>query len=220
MKKIQLICMLLFMVLIVNAQPKGFYYYSRVGLGTSEFYKTSNVNQQSKLALNVGIAGNYQFNKYLGVIVEANLSSKGAKVIGTEPANFTTPAKAYEDIYRLFYAEIPLLLKASYPISDNFYIKGFGGISNNFKLLGTYSRNYDDPNENDQLDQEINGININEQSVILGIGFEVQDKAEHLYSVDFRTNRAINSFGNIKNSQNNVITGYNNYYTIGFGFSF
>jgi hypothetical protein len=191
-----------------------------VGLGTSEFSKSSNVNQQSKLALNVGVAGNYQFNKYLGILVEANLSSKGAKVTGTEPATFTEPAKAYEDIYRLFYAEIPILLKVSYPISDNFYIKGFGGISNNFKLLGTYSRNYDDPNESDQLDQEINGININEQSVILGLGFEVQDKAEHLYSVDFRTNNAINSFGNIKNSQNNVITGYNNYYTIGFGFSF
>ena len=204
----------------IKAQPKGFYYYSRLGLGVSEFNQLSNNNQTGKLALNIGFVGNYQFNKYIGLVVEANLSSKGSKIRGTEAAVFPNSDQDYEDIYRLFYAEIPLMLKLSAPISESFYVKGFAGLSNNFKLIGTYSRNYDDPNEQDQLDQEVNGINLTEYSYIWGLGFEVKDNTDHLYSIDFRTNTALSSFGNIRNSQNNVISGYNSYYTIGFGYSF
>lgn len=221
MKKI-IIIVLMAMGFAINiqAQPKGFYYYSRLGLGTSRFDKSNLSNQTEKLALNVGIAGNYQFNQYLGIMVEANLSSKGSKITGTEPATFTSAAKPYEDVYKLFYAEIPLIIKLSYPITDQFYIKAFSGFSNNFNLLGTVSRNYDNPNDADQLDQSINGIKLLENSVVFGLGFEVLDKSNHLYSLDFRSNRALNSFGNIRNSQNSVISGYNSYYTIGFGYSF
>jgi hypothetical protein len=220
MKKLIVLLLLLCAFTAIKAQPKGFYYYSRLGLGVSQFNQLANNNQTGKLALNVGLAGNYQFNKYLGLVVEANLSSKGSKIRGTEPATFPNTAQDYEDIYRLFYAEIPLLVKLSFPVSESFYVKGFTGFSNNFKLIGTYSRNYDDANEQDQLDQEINGINLTEYSYIWGLGFEVKDNTDHLYSIDFRSNTALNSFGNIRNSQNNVISGYNSYYTIGFGYSF
>lgn len=220
MKKILLSMFLLCAFTAIKAQPKGFYYYSRLGLGVSEFNQLSNNNQTGKLALNIGVAGNYQFNNYVGLVVEANLSSKGSKITGTEAAVFPNSAQDYEDIYRLFYAEIPLIVKLSAPISESFYVKGFAGLSNNFKLIGTYSRNYDDPNEQDQLDQEVNGINLTEYSYLWGFGFEVKDNTDHLYAIDFRTNTAFSSFGNIRNSQNNVISGYNSYYTIGFGYSF
>lgn len=220
MKKTIILSLLMLLYVSTQAQPKGFYYYSRIGLGVSSFDNSSINNQTGKLALNVGIAGNYQFSDYLGIIAEANFSSKGSKIRGEEPATFTTPAKAYEDIYRMFYAEIPVMLKASIPLSDAFYLKGFGGISTNFNLLGTYSRDYDNANDQDLLDQKINGITLLENSLVYGIGFEVKDKSDHLYSIDFRQNTAINSFGDIKNSQNSVISGYNKYYTIGFGYSF
>lgn len=220
MKKLILLGLFLLSVVTIQAQPRGFYYYSRVGLGVSEFKNSSINNQTGKLALNVGLAGNYQFNRYVGLVAEANFSSKGSKITGTEAATFTSPEKPYEDVYRLFYAELPLMLKLSYPLTDAFYIKGFGGISHNFNLLGTYSRNYDNANDQDLLDQSINGISLLEQSLVWGLGFEVKDNTDHLYSIDFRTNNALSSFGDIKNSQNSVISGYNNYYTIGFGYSF
>ncbi len=220
MKKVILFSLLLLSSLTMKAQPKGFYYYSRVGLGVSDFKNASNSNQTEKLALNFGAGGNYQFNKYIGIIVEANLTSKGSKISGIEDATFTSPDKPYQDIYKLFYAEIPFMLKLSYPLTENFYINCFGGISNNFNLLGLYSRNYNDPNERDNLDKEVNGIRLSEQSYVLGLGFEAKDNFDHLYSIDFRTNTAFTSFGNVQNSQNNVISGFNNYYTIGFGYSF
>jgi len=219
MKKL-MILLLLVSVETAIAQPKGFYYYSRAGLGVSTFKNSSLGNQTGKLAFNVGLAGNYQINNYFGIIVEANLSSKGAKIQGTEPATFTSPAKSYEDIYRMFYVEIPILIKLSYPITDEFFVKGYGGLGSNFNLLGTYSRNYDDANNQDLLDQQINGITLLENSIVYGVGLEVKDKTDHLYSLDFRRVEAINSFGNIKNSQNQSISGYNQYYTIGFGYTF
>lgn len=212
--------MVLLNVSFINAQPKGFYYYSRAGLGVSNFRNSSLNNQTGKLALNIGIAGNYQFNDYFGLIAEGNFSSKGSKITGEEPATFTSPAKGYEDIYRLFYIEIPIMAKVSLPVTESFFLKGFGGFSTNFNLLGTYSRNYNDPNEQDMLDQQINGITLLENSIVLGLGIEIKDKNEHLYSLDFRNNNGINSFGNIRNSQNNPISGYNSYYTIGIGYSF
>lgn len=212
--------MLIVSVQTVIAQPKGFYYYSRAGLGVSTFKNSSLSNQTGKLAFNVGIAGNYQLNNYLGIIIEGNVSSKGSKIQGTEPATFTSPAKSYEDIYRMFYVEVPVLVKLSYPITDEFYVKTYGGFSTNFNLLGTYSRNYDDANNQDLLDQQINGITLLENAVVYGVGFEVKDKTDHLYSFDFRRVEALSSFGNIKNSQNQSISGYNQYYTIGFGYTF
>lgn len=220
MKKYIILLMLLVSAEAMHAQPQGFYYYSRAGLGISTFKNTSLNNQTGKLAFNVGMAGNYQFAEYVGVIVEANLSSKGSKITGEEPPSFPDPAKSYEDIYRMFYVEIPVLLKLSYPLTDAFYVKGYGGIGTNFNLLGTYSRNYDDANNQDLLDQQINGITILENSVVFGAGFEIKDKSDHLYSFDFRKNNAFTSFGNIKNSQNQPISGFNQYYTIGFGYTF
>ncbi len=220
MKKSIIICLLLISVEIIQAQPKGFYYYSRIGLGVSNFNNSAINNQTGKLAINAGIAGNYQFNNYFGIVAEADFVSKGSKIRGVETNTFPSANQAYEDIYKLFYAEIPVLIKISYPITEAFYVKGYGGISTNFNLLGTTSRNYDDVNEADQLDRQINGINLLENAIVYGFGFEIKDKDDHLYSFDFRTSDAINSLGNIKNSENNTISGFNHYYTIGFGYSF
>lgn len=219
MKKLILL-LLMVSIEAVQAQPQGFYYYSRAGLGVSTFKNRSLINQTGKLAFNVGVAGNYQFMDYVGLIIEANLSSKGSKISGDEPATFTTPAKSYEDIYRMFYIEIPVMIKLSYPLTQEFYVKGYGGLSTNFNLLGTFSRNYDDANNQDLLDQQINGITLLENAGIFGVGFEIKDKTEHLYSIDFRKANAFTSFGEIKNGQNQTISGFNQYYTIGFGYTF
>lgn len=203
-----------------SAQSKGFYYYTRAAIGSSNFNSSNIGTQTGKLALNIGIAGQYQFNDYLGIIAEANFSSKGTKFNSTEPATFTNPAKTYEDVYRLFYAEIPVLINFSYPLSDAFYARGFTGLSNNFNLMGTFSRNYSDAQYQDIMDEQLNGIKLLEQATVIGFGLGVKDKNEHLYTLDFRWNNALNEFGELKNSQNSVIKGKNSYYTIGFGYSF
>lgn len=202
------------------AQPAGFKYYTRGGIGASAFRSSNIANQTDKLSFNIGMAGQYQFNNYVGLIVEGNFVSKGSKIIGEEPATFTSAAKSYEDVYRMFYAEIPVMINLSLPVNDVFYLRAFSGLSNNFNLLGTYSRDYDDANNQDLLDQKINGIRLIENSFVYGFGISIVDKDDHLYNLDFRINDAINSFGDIKNSQNTVISGYNKYYTIGIGYSF
>ncbi len=214
---------LLLVLLAINsstAQQKGFYYYTRAAIGSSSINSSSISSQSGKLAFNIGVAGQYQFNNYIGLIAEANFVSKGTKFNGVVPATFTSPAKNYEDIYRLFYAEIPVLVNLSYPITDAFSIRGFTGISNNFNLLGTFSRNYTNSQDQDILDEQINGLKLIEHSAVFGFGVGVKDKLDHLYSLDFRWNSGLTEFGEIKNSQNNVIKGKNNYYTIGFGYSF
>jgi hypothetical protein len=202
------------------AQPAGFKYYTRGGIGTSTFIKEKNSTQAGKIAFNIGMAAHYQFNKNIGFIVEGNFVSKGSRIMGVEPGSITSMPKNYEDVYKLFYAEIPFMLNLSYPVNDMLYIRGFSGLSYNLNLLGTYSRDYNESNNQDFYDQKIQGLNLTEFSVVYGFGLCVVDKTEHYYNLDFRVNTALNSFGEIRNSENTMISGYNNYYTIGIGYSF
>ncbi len=219
-KSILLFISILCIIELTYSQPKGFKYYTRGGIGASTFRSSNIANQSDKLSFNIGMAASYQFTNNIGLLVEGNFVSKGSKINGEEPATFTSAAKSYEDVYRMFYAEIPVMLNLSLPVNDVFYLRAFSGISNNFNLLGTYSRDYNDANNQDLLDQKINGIRLLENSIVYGLGVSIADKDDHLYSLDFRVNDAINSFGDIKNSQNTVISGYNKYYTIGIGYSF
>lgn len=204
----------------VFAQPAGFKYYTRGGIGTSTFMHHKNSTQVGKIAFNIGMAAHYQFNKNVGFIVEGNFVSKGSRISGIEPAVFPNSPKKYEDIYKLFYAEIPLMLNLSYPVNDMLYVRGFSGFSYNLNILGTYTRDYYDSNNDDIIEQKIQGLNLTEYSVIYGFGLTVVDKTEHHYNLDFRVNTALNSFGEIRNSENTIISGYNNYYTIGISYSF
>lgn len=210
-------------ILIISslyAQPPGFKYYTRGGVGTSNFIKHKNSDQVGKIAFNIGMAAQYQFNKNVGFIVEVNFVSKGSRIMGIEPGTITSMPKNYEDVYKLFYAEIPFMLNLSYPVNDMLYIRGFSGLSYNLNLLGTYSRDYESSNNQDIFEQKIQGLNLTEYSAVYGFGLSVVDKSDHYYNLDFRVNTALNSFGEIRNSENMIISGYNNYYTIGIAYSF
>ncbi len=202
------------------AQDKGFYYQSRIGIGQSTFRPGDVSDQSGKVSFNLGIGGVYQFNRIFGLTAEGLFVSKGTRVRGEEAALFPNPSRKYEDAYRLFYIEIPLMAKINIPLSSQMSVKVFGGPSMNFNLLGTYSRDYDQSDNDDIHDRKVNGLNVIEQSLVYGAGIDILSGSSALYSIDVRMSNAISSFGDIYDEQNNVISGYNNYVSIGLAYSF
>ena len=220
MKRLILTLAALLLVIAAFAQSAGFRYGAHFALGTSTFGPVRNLNEESKLSFNTGIAANYQFTKHFGLNMNALLASKGAKINGTiltSSGGFFGGGQQeyrYEDNYRFLYAEIPVLPKLSVGVG-NLHFKVFAGPSVNFNLLNTLTRTYDDPeyNDNNGFDQKYEDVEVMEYSVVYGTGIDVETDESSIFFLDIRFNNALSSFGNIAGND-----AYNKYFSIGLGY--
>jgi hypothetical protein len=200
------------------SQSPGFRYGGHFGIGTSDFKKIPAINSTSNLSLNFGFGANKQFTQFLGLDMNVLIAQKGAEVRGAvhEQGGLFTPDRtyAYTDEYRLYYTEIPLMLKLSAGF-NNLYLKGFAGPSFNFHLYDDQARSFDDPDYDSRygFNQKLKGTEVLEFAVVYGAGLDVETKSNNIYYLDFRVSRALNAFNRIDG-----IAAYNNYFSIGIGY--
>lgn len=223
-KNISMIVLAGCLTLITNrtvAQEKGFHYGTRFGFGESQIQIEDLSGEQSKLAVNIGIASSYQFSRYFGLTADFTFSSIGGKFRGTanEP-DFLGVSRNYvfEDKFDLYQGELPLNVKFSLPVNDDLALKVFGGPSMHFQFAGLQSRRYEDDNHNADYgysNQRMQNLETVSYGMIYGAGLEVNAADGRQFFLDFRTNQPITDIGTIYGKR-----ARSNYYLISIGYLF
>jgi hypothetical protein len=215
MKKLITLLSFLFISLTLSAQSPGTRYGGHFALGTSHF--RGYADQQSKLLFSTGIAVNKQFTKNLGVNMNALVTSKGSRISGSTPGGTdifgNTRYYKYEDTYRMYYVEVPLLPKLSFG-GNGFFAKVFAGPSINFNLFSAQSRKYEDENfnSNNGFDKKYDA-EVMEYAMVYGAGIDLETKDSQVWFIDLRLSQAMNSFGTI-----NSFKASNDYFALGIGY--
>lgn len=218
MKRFILILTVLSPFLALAQEDSDFKYGVRFGIGQSEFKNSSLQNQQGKLSLSAGLTATYLFNEYVGLGVDALFVSKGSKNTAdttVKGALGGSTQYTYHEVYRLFYAEIPLLAKVRFG-SGNFHFQLFAGPGINFNLLGTSSRSYDDAGfdeQNGYNDIQVNNLNVIESSFTYGAGVDIRTKDNRAFYLDIRKSTGLSGFATSP-------VGRNDYFSIGVGYSY
>jgi hypothetical protein len=207
----------LFITHLSSGQSAGFRYGARFGIGQANISRAGIQNQTGKLALNAGLTANYQFNNHLGLNADFLFTSKGSRASGidTRSGVFGSASYKYEESYKLYYFEIPVMAKLSIGFS-NLHLKVFAGPSVNFNLTGTQTRSYEDPDfnrDNGFSERKIPGLQLMEFAGVAGAGFDVEMDNKQILFLDARYSGAYSSFGVINGSN-----AYNNYFTVGVGY--
>jgi hypothetical protein len=110
----------LFITNLGFSQSKGFRYGARFGIGQASISNASIPNQTGKLALNAGFTASHQFNRHIGLCADFLFTAKGSRASGTttQTGVFGTRTYNYEETFRLYYFEIPVMAKLSIGISN------------------------------------------------------------------------------------------------------
>lgn len=216
-------------VIIFNAysQTAGFRYGATFGLGTSDFKPAGGITSTADLGILGGFTANKQFTKNFGLNLNALFVKKGAEVTGKtlEPGGFLTADQyyPYTDVFRLYYAELPLLAKLSFGI-NSLYLKGFAGPSLNFHLLARQERTYDDEHYNNKygFKQKLNGSEVTEFSFVYGFGLEVENKSNDVFFVDFRFSNSLTPFNELEKGDDKTVKVpvYNKYFGVTLGYMY
>lgn len=218
MKKLIILGILAIASTAAFAQSPGFHKGARFSLGEATFkdFNMENATTESKLLMSGGVSVTNQFTENFGLMADVLFTSKGAKASGTtESGGAISSDKKYNDTYRLFYAELPIMAKLSVG-TDNFYIKGFAGPSINFNLLGTETRVFEDPDydrNNGYDNRPLNNLEVLEFSTVLGGGIDVINGAGQTFFVDFRVSNPLGVAGKIQGNDFK-----NSYFSIGIGY--
>jgi hypothetical protein len=199
------------------AQSPGFKKGARFSLGEASFkdFNHDNITTDSKLLMSGGVSVSNQFTENFGLMADVLFTSKGAKGSGTTNVGAFGSEEKFDDTYRLFYAELPIMAKISVG-ADNFYIKGFAGPSINFNLLGTETRVFENGNvDNNEgyRDRQLNDLEVIEFSTVIGGGIDVVNSVGQAFFVDLRLSSPISSLGKIQGA-----TPSNSYFSIGVGY--
>jgi hypothetical protein len=202
----------------VSAQNTGFKYGARFGIGQASISDAGIENQTGKLSLNAGLTSAYHFTNYFGLTTDILFVSKGSRATGseTESGFFGSTSYTFEERYKLYYVEIPVMAKASVG-NETFRFKIFAGPSVNFNVSGSHTRIFNDPDYDQDhgfTDRSITGIKLLEFAGVVGAGFEVM-AGNDIFFIDIRNSAAFNSFGLINNKN-----AYNNYFAVGVGYMY
>jgi hypothetical protein len=195
------------------SQSPGFRYGFHAGAGQAKIEGAELLNQLGKLAINAGFISAYQINKNVGLVAEVLLTYKGARTEGSIKSCCID--YKYEEIYRLNYVEVPVMVKGSIGISSLF-MKVFTGPSVNFNIKSSRSRTFENDNFNmiyGYSNNKMTGIKLMELAWVAGAGFEVELEEKDIVFLEIRNNMALTSFGNI-----NGKSGFNNYLGLVIGY--
>ena len=198
------------------SQSPGLAIGGHFGIGQAKIAKANVTNQTGRLALQGGLALNYQFINNFGLYGNILFSGKGSRASGTDVQStfFGNKEFPFEEKYNLYYIEIPVMAKLSVGI-NNFHLKAFAGPSVNFNVKGTQSKIYEDKDynqENGYEDREIQGLNLMEYSFCYGGGIDVVIAEQSIFFLEARNNIGLNTFGKINN-----LDAFNQYFGLGFG---
>jgi hypothetical protein len=190
------------------------------GLSQSMFAPIPGVTQEPKPAFSGGLSFSDQLNRNIGFETEVLFSNRGSLIQGTKtdgadlfgnPINYT-----YTDNYRLFYTDIPLLLKLSLGIG-NLHFKVLGGVSANFNMFSSDTRTYDNPDYNAShgYHAPLNHVQFFQLAAVYGLGFEAENSHNNIFSLDLRVNNDLTPFGKVDG-----YLAYSNWVGLHFGFLF
>jgi hypothetical protein len=207
----------LYFVLMINkpcfSQTKGFRYGVHFGAGLAKIKNPLIQDQSGRPLFAAGFISAYQINKNVGIVAELLLTSKGST--GTGSLKHCCASYPYEEKYKLYYAEVPVMLKGSIGLSD-LHIKFFSGPSVNFNLKGTQTKIFEDTafnNYNGFKERKIPNLNFMEFSWVIGAGFEVELEENDILFLEIRNNIGLSPLGMINGRK-----AYNNYLAIGLGY--
>ena len=213
--------MVLFFIPFGYNQTKGFHYGARVGLGEGIIDVNGKSTENSKLAMMIGGTSVYQFNRFFGLSADFLLTSKGGKLSGTtQQADFFGNQREYkyEDNFNVYSGELPVMFKMNLPLGEDISIRSYAGPSMQFLLLGVQSREYEDPNfnnENGYNGQKMSSLKTVEYGFVYGAGLEVLAKDSRTFFLDFRVNQSLSELGKIDNEK-----AKSSYYMISIGYLF
>ncbi len=197
--------MLLLAVVIVStvavqAQKAGFFAGPRFGIGSYTFVDNNFQSVQSKTIFAGGVSASYGFGKLVSLSSDLMVSSRGAKVNDkVTGSGIFAGDQAYEENFKLLYAEIPVLLKLNIGLGG-FSVSAFAGPSLNFNLLAKSTRAYSNENYNDN-----NGYDNRELKLMLG----------GVFSLDFRINAGLTPLGTVEGRD---LNGFGYMVTLGHSF--
>src|SRR4051794_16499837 len=93
--------------------PSDLKYGVRLALGQSSFRESLGGTQNDRLAFNVGLATYFQATTNFALSADLHLCSKGTRISGSD-----STSSDYLRTFRLLYAEMPILARYSYPLTD------------------------------------------------------------------------------------------------------
>lgn len=188
---------------VLTAQPTGFRYGTRLGLGQSTIRSDGVSNLKEKLLVAGGLTANYQILNFIGINGDVMAIFKGAQAEGVETVkDFFENEKSYKynTKYDLIYAELPLMLKLSKGIG-NVYFKIFAGPGINFKLAAMETREYADEEYQAQhgyFNRNIEDTEVISYSANYGAGIDIlMPQKNEIFFLDVRKSDGLTPFGKL-----------------------
>lgn len=217
MKAIFILFFLIISTHLSFSQTEGLRLGVYAGIGQSNIRKGNISNSTGKLALQGGLAMNYQFSKNLGLYSNLLLTGKGAEGNGTETVSGLPGSGEYKykQEFSLYYIEIPIMPKVSIG-TEKFYIKAFAGPSINFNVGAKQDKMYETPTIDNQLGysgRNMPEVELIEYSLVCGAGFDVETANKNIFFMEARYNSALNSLGPVNSTK-----AFNQYFTVGLGY--
>ncbi|MBI1307259.1 MAG: outer membrane beta-barrel protein [Bacteroidetes bacterium] len=199
MKKLLTILFSLFFI-GASATPKGFYFGTRFGLGTSTIDGSIMANPESRLMWQIGIPTVYQLHPNVGIMADFMLTGAGAKGHGKLTTSDIVGNKTdhnFHDKISLLNGEIPLALKLNFGKND-LSLKVYGGMSLNFHFTGNYTLEFDDSDYNKDHGtdhMEMKDLEAMSQSLIFGAGLDIKAAGNRMYFFEIRGSQGLSNFG-------------------------
>ncbi len=177
----------------------------RIGIGLSTLPE---LNESSNIAhFAFGGSFNYSFMPFIGISADALLLTTGGGYKGStmieDPQGFTND-EPYEGEIRFTTLSIPLYPQLSLG-NEDFRILLNGGIATNFNLFASESRNYENDENNENVDDLIKDILDDYRFVsfatVYGVGARFKLSEEEFLQVDVRASMELNDLYTTKNNE-------------------
>ncbi len=177
----------------------------RIGLGVSQLPELNKSGGIAHFAF--GGSFNYNFAPFIGIAADALFTTTGGTYEGstmiTDPQGFTND-ESYKGDIRFTTLSIPFYPQLSFG-NEDFRILLNGGIATNFNLFGSESRDYQNDENNENVDDLVKDIledyTIMSFATIYGVGARFKLSQEEFLQVDLRASMGLNELYTTKNNE-------------------
>jgi len=190
------------MTVAQEAQVENFRLGGTLGLNLTDIITSSRANYKTKAGLRIGVLGEYNFNKWIGVSAELLYSQKGGKV------KESFGSSSYTGTISMDYIQIPINAVGCYRINDDFKIVGILGPELGFAVRKQTSYKWKDASGSGKESEKLEGANVFDFGLTFGVGAEYKNIFLRLQYEIGLTNIADNDFGKAKNSCFSISAGY------------
>ena len=195
---------LIFLSIGLFAQNK-FIAGGRIGLGLSQLPELNESGSITHFAF--GGSFNYSFVSWAGISADALFLTTGGTYKGstmiTDPQGFVNE-EHYDGDIRFTTLSIPVYPQLSFG-NDDFRILLNGGIATNFNLFASESRDYENDENNENVDDLVKDIledyTIVSFAPVYGVGTKFKLDEEEFLQVDIRASMGLNDLYTTKNNE-------------------